>query len=257
MEGIEPSTSPLPRECSATELHQPCFVEGRYLRPLRTALCLPNSTRNAKNPNSTHARLRYLPGSRVSQTPMAATAITPSATYIRCCDPGPSIGSYLTAKLNGAQGRIRTFVATSAADLQSAAINHSATCALCLLCVWESGCWSWRRDLNPRPSDYKSDALPAELRQPTLLASPDRHQPKTNPHNKQRCQNVRSAVFDFTTETGVERKGPRTQSLRQETTVRDAVPTRLPCGNSGWNETFVFLAKYYSVVPETLYFHSS
>src|ERR1700722_11919826 len=26
-------------------------------------------------------------------------------------------------------------------------------------------CWSWRRDLNPRPSDYKSDALPTELRQ--------------------------------------------------------------------------------------------
>ena len=28
--------------------------------------------------------------------------------------------------------------------------------------------WSWRRDLNPRPSDYKSDALPAELRQQFL-----------------------------------------------------------------------------------------
>jgi hypothetical protein len=26
--------------------------------------------------------------------------------------------------------------------------------------------WSWRRDLNPRPPDYKSGALPAELRQP-------------------------------------------------------------------------------------------
>src|ERR1700720_615578 len=25
--------------------------------------------------------------------------------------------------------------------------------------------WSWRRDLNPWPSDYKSDALPTELRQ--------------------------------------------------------------------------------------------
>jgi len=24
--------------------------------------------------------------------------------------------------------------------------------------------WSRRRDLNPRPSDYKSDALPTELR---------------------------------------------------------------------------------------------
>ena len=23
--------------------------------------------------------------------------------------------------------------------------------------------WSWRRDLNPRPPDYKSGALPAEL----------------------------------------------------------------------------------------------
>ncbi len=28
-----------------------------------------------------------------------------------------------------------------------------------------SRCWSWRRGLNPRPSDYKSDALPTELRQ--------------------------------------------------------------------------------------------
>jgi hypothetical protein len=27
--------------------------------------------------------------------------------------------------------------------------------------------FSWRRELNPRPSDYKSDALPAELRQRT------------------------------------------------------------------------------------------
>jgi hypothetical protein len=30
-----------------------------------------------------------------------------------------------------------------------------------LVQIW----WSWRRELNPRPSDYKSDALPAELRQ--------------------------------------------------------------------------------------------
>src|ERR1700674_2542494 len=28
-------------------------------------------------------------------------------------------------------------------------------------------CWSWRRDLNPRPPDYKSGALPTELRQRT------------------------------------------------------------------------------------------
>src|SRR5665213_4559978 len=110
---------------------------------------------------------------------------------------------------NGAQGRIRTSVAHNAADLQSAAINHSATCAfLCAgpqpvhahteaartssagghLQLAGGHCkagtarsynqtskpfamrgknWSWRRDLNPRPPDYKSGALPAELRQPT------------------------------------------------------------------------------------------
>src|ERR1700686_454719 len=33
-------------------------------------------------------------------------------------------------------------------------------------------CWSWRRDLNPRPSDYKSDALPTELRQQSETMSP-------------------------------------------------------------------------------------
>src|ERR1019366_5221731 len=34
--------------------------------------------------------------------------------------------------------------------------------------------WSWRRDSNPRPSDYKSDALPTELRQ-QVEASPFGH----------------------------------------------------------------------------------
>src|SRR5476651_669942 len=29
--------------------------------------------------------------------------------------------------------------------------------------------WSRRRDLNPRPSDYKSDALPTELRRQSLF----------------------------------------------------------------------------------------
>src|ERR1700674_4428257 len=36
-------------------------------------------------------------------------------------------------------------------------------------------CWSWRRDLNPRPSDYKSDALPTELRQQSGTTHPYGH----------------------------------------------------------------------------------
>ena len=38
--------------------------------------------------------------------------------------------------------------------------------------------WSWRRDLNPRPSDYKSDALPAELRQPPQTDNSKASEPK-------------------------------------------------------------------------------
>ena len=41
-------------------------------------------------------------------------------------------------------------------DLQSVPFGHSGTPPF----------WSWRRDLNPQPADYKSAALPIELRQP-------------------------------------------------------------------------------------------
>jgi hypothetical protein len=34
--------------------------------------------------------------------------------------------------------------------------------------------WSWRRDLNPRPPDYKSGALPTELRQQLGKDAPSR-----------------------------------------------------------------------------------
>src|SRR5215510_11281580 len=40
--------------------------------------------------------------------------------------------------------------------------------------------WSWRRELNPRPSDYKSDALPTELRQRLDLERGTGIEPATN-----------------------------------------------------------------------------
>jgi hypothetical protein len=72
---------------------------------------------------------------------------------------------------DGGEGRTRTFEAARATDLQSAAFDRFATSPT--VCVWKA-CflgaylvcrWSWRRDLNPRPADYKSAALPTELRQ--------------------------------------------------------------------------------------------
>lgn len=43
----------------------------------------------------------------------------------------------------------------SATDLQSVLVDHLSICPK----------WSWREELNPRPTDYKSVALPTELRQ--------------------------------------------------------------------------------------------
>ena len=55
----------------------------------------------------------------------------------------------------------------SAADLQSAPFGHSGTYPQ-FPAANRSERWSWRWDLNPQPADYKSAALPIELRQPIL-----------------------------------------------------------------------------------------
>src|SRR5436190_10185839 len=69
----------------------------------------------------------------------------------------------------GGEWRIRTSVGRGPADLQSAAFDRSANSP-------ESDhprrpLWSWRRDSNPRPADYKSAALPTELCQHRFLFS--------------------------------------------------------------------------------------
>src|SRR5438094_2909391 len=86
----------------------------------------------------------------------------------------------------GGEGRTRTFEAARATDLQSAAFDRFATSpAVCVVgnadyvdyvdyvdyrALTHACPWSWRRDLNPRPADYKSAALPTELRQPEQKA---------------------------------------------------------------------------------------
>ena len=71
------------------------------------------------------------------------------------------IGRTKIGKSNsGAQGRIRTCVAQWAIDLQSIAIDRSATCANNIFLKTDRSRWS---DLNRRPTVYKTVALPAEL----------------------------------------------------------------------------------------------
>ena len=127
------------------------------------------------------------------------------------CQPKPRANRARSAKAGG-EGRIRTFEAARATDLQSAAFDRFATSPVCVsglrcgprsprvlcpapplqgdappvdsrvfnhrgaatesaisvervvpcdvACGARLGTWSWRRDLNPRPADYKSAALP-------------------------------------------------------------------------------------------------
>ncbi len=53
-----------------------------------------------------------------------------------------------------------------ATDLQSAPFGHSGTRPYSV--PRQEKRWSWWTDLNPRPADYKSAALPAELHQQFL-----------------------------------------------------------------------------------------
>jgi hypothetical protein len=61
-ERLELSTSPLPRECSTTELRQPVLQTTLLSYRERS---LPSTTRNAKNANRIKVSDLYLPGSIV------------------------------------------------------------------------------------------------------------------------------------------------------------------------------------------------
>ena len=197
--GLEPMTSPLPRECSTTELHQrSCSASSAVL--LLPSLCssprariLAITTRNAKSPKnkigshristSRSAIPTYLDeyprmwitaaGSIVNHDSNPKTTKTPRAIYMRRLSAAglsdrslspiviaPNLYySLLTLycfKKNGAQGRIRTFVAHNAADLQSAAINHSATCAQASPIVFPAT----HRFRNPSSRDPARNLLP-------------------------------------------------------------------------------------------------
>ena len=129
------NSRPLPYQGSALPLSY-ASLKKPTLQSYRERIH-PSMTRKAKNPNRIQVSFWYLPGSIVCQTRTANTPRTASAITIRPLPAGlrsKTLTNYCKLQLRlgqtyGAQGRIRTSVAHNAADLQSAAINHSATCA--------------------------------------------------------------------------------------------------------------------------------
>ena len=105
-----------------------------------------------------------------------------AARHLRSRDSSSGRARVTRAKAGG-EGRIRTFEAAWPTDLQSAAFDRSATSPNDVIrrrtpagtrnpmlsdsrrladSIQRSlhNFWSWRRDSNPRPADYKSAALP-------------------------------------------------------------------------------------------------
>ena len=87
--------------------------------------------------------------------------------------PFPVTCSPRELRPSGGEGRIRTFEGPGPSDLQSdafdrfatsppaAALANSRAAPAIVRLARVRGCgWSWRRELNPRPADYKSAALP-------------------------------------------------------------------------------------------------
>src|SRR5690554_4886048 len=74
--------------------------------------------------------------------------------------------------ISGGGGWIRTSEAF-ASDLQSDPFGHSGTppSQARTSAPVTTKKWSWRTESNPRPADYKSAALPTELRQLTIACS--------------------------------------------------------------------------------------
>ena len=65
-------------------------------------------------------------------------------------------------------------------DLQSAPFGHSGTPPyICAAYAALFNFWSWRTESNPRPADYKSAALPAELHQRIIILNGDPERART------------------------------------------------------------------------------
>jgi hypothetical protein len=119
--GIEPATNSLEGCDSTTELLPPFDS----LRSLRASL---RSTSLAQGKPSIHfARSgQAFDPLRSLRASLRSTDSRRFSTPLRACHERAL--SVAQGESNGGQGRIRTSVATGAADLQSAAIDRSATC---------------------------------------------------------------------------------------------------------------------------------
>src|SRR5690606_8971180 len=131
VDGIEPSTSPLPRECSTTELHEPAWSGRRDSNPRHSAWeadALPTELLPRTGNASTFPKVSGAATARVWWVGLDSNQRRHSQ---RIYSPSP----------------LTTRAPTQAPRFFAAGVRA----------------WSHPSESNRQPSDYKSDALPIEL----------------------------------------------------------------------------------------------
>ena len=177
---IELTTSSLPRKCSTPELQRLVLFSHRSTppgpRPSPTSPAQggPSSTtwsgRRGSNPRPTAWKAVALP---TELLPRRKTATIAAPLQMkRSTNPGkqsfpetPPAGIACWG-LKGWARMDSNHRTPKRTDLQSVAVGHLATCPFFSNICGRSltSLLSRRRDSNPRPADYKSAALPTELR---------------------------------------------------------------------------------------------
>ncbi len=119
--GLEPMTSPLPRECSTTELHQPStktFLSSSYRerRPRASRCGTANNASTISTMVRTLSALHREPGQHHQRQPTAARS-PPASSASRTHRPSAIATELL--QISGAQGRIRTSVARKERQIYS------------------------------------------------------------------------------------------------------------------------------------------
>jgi hypothetical protein len=167
VDGIEPSTSPLPRECSTTELHEPNPTAVGHPRVGGSAPTARRawSGRRDSNPRHSAWEADALPTELLPHTIRGLAPRRHLATIM--IPPHLQRACRLAPERDGGQGWIRTSVGirqriyspsplTTRAPTHETPRGHRRRSSRSLR-------WSHPSESNRQPSDYKSGALPVEL----------------------------------------------------------------------------------------------
>ncbi len=126
--GLEPMTSPLPRECSTAELHQPfknlnlfIFVAFHFIVPRTRRVDHHAKQKHYQDQHRNQPHLAWIEREPCQRHQSQQNSRSDLRLHRRIHRASPNIWC------TGEDSNLRS--SQGAADLQSAAINHSATCA--------------------------------------------------------------------------------------------------------------------------------